>query len=95
MAENCSNSMPRFCARKFEEISRAVGQIDGMAEDIRLLRRAVVGNGRVDGSLGFRVAMLEEAQSGNRSRHKRWGERIWKLVFGIALVLCGWWLKSD
>ena len=95
MAENSGNSIPRFCAEKFDEISRALGQIEGMAEDIRVLRKAVIGNGQVDGSLWFRVSRLEEAQSDKRSLRRRWGERVWRLAVGAALVLCGWWLKSD
>lgn len=95
MPAKCQNtSLPRPCAEKFEEISRSLGKLDRMAEDIAVLRRTVVGNGRAESSLAYRVGRLEADTRRERSAKSRWAERIWRLCVAGGLVMFGWWLKS-
>jgi len=89
-----TTSVPRPCAEKFEEISRSLGSLDRMAEDLAVLRRAVVGNGSTERSLTYRLGRLEDAADFTRSAKARWAERIWRLCIALGLVVFGWWLKS-
>ena len=93
---DCStdNLIPRRCAEKFERISRSLGKIDRMAEDVSALRKAVVGNGEAKRSLAFRVGQLEAVQTTRRGARQRWGDRVWKLLTAVALVLLGWLIRS-
>ena len=96
MAPTCDyGSIPRQCAEKFEEISHSLGQIKLVAEDVRALRRAIIGNGRPDGSLAFRLRRLEQLRTDSRSALRRWIDRLWKLAVAAALVVLGWWLKAN
>ena len=46
MSSECSEgSLPRACAERFEALSRAMARLDDVAEDVAVLRKAVVGNG--------------------------------------------------
>ena len=89
-----TTSLPRQCAEKFEEISRSLSALDRMADDIGVLRRTVVGNGRAEGSLAYRVGRLEDSATHARSDKTRWAERAWRLCVAAGLVVFGWWLKS-
>ena len=84
----------RHCAEKFEELSRALGRVDTMADDLAALRRAVVGNGEPERSLLVRVQLLEESRRTIRGTRAKWGERLWKSLIAVALVLMGWWLRG-
>ena len=96
MIAQCNDDrMPRRCAEKFEEISRSLAQIERIAADVDVLRKAIVGNGEVDGSLAFRLRRLEELLHDRKSRRRQWGQRAWKIAMGAALVLLGWLLKSN
>lgn len=88
------DSLPRPCAEKFEEMSRVLGKVDRMAEDVKVLRSAVVGNGNAKDSLAFRVRSLEESNSVVRGNRRRWGERLWRVAVAVSLVLFGWWIKD-
>ena len=91
----CSgNTLPRPCAEKFEEMSRALGKIDQMARDVEILRRAVVGNGNARDSLAFRVRRIEECNDLAGSNRRKWGDRLWRMAIAIGLVLLGWWIKE-
>ena len=93
--QNCADeSIPQHCADRFEKISRSLGKIDRMSEDVTTLRRAVVGNGNAESSLTFRLRKLEDDNRNTDSRKRRWGERAWKLVVGGGLVVFGYWIKS-
>ena len=95
MPPRCSeDSLPHHCAGKFEEISHALGKIGGIADDVATLRRAVVGNGRTEESLAFRVSKLEGAASSRKGSRRKWGERVWKVAVAVGLVLFGYWIKS-
>ena len=95
MPSKChTTSLPRPCAEKFEEISRSLASLDRMAEDIGVLRRTVVGNGRAEGSLAYRVGRLEEDATDTRSDTTRWADRAWRLCVAAGLIVFGWWLKS-
>jgi len=88
-------NIPRACAEKFEEISEALGRICAMARDVRKLREAVIGNGRAETSLVFRLRKLEEASEATCGRRRRGRERVWRIVVATGLIVFGWWLKSD
>lgn len=95
MPARCQNtSLPRPCAEKFEEISRSLGKLDRMAEDIAVLRRTVVGNGSAEDSLTYRVGLLEADTRHARSAKTRWAERVWRLCVAGGLIVFGWWLRS-
>jgi len=70
-----------------------LGKIDRMAEDIKVLRSAVVGNGNAKDSLAFRVRRLEECNDVVRSSRRKWGDRFWRVVVAVGLILLGWWIK--
>jgi len=95
MPNHCDDSMPRTCAEKFERIGRSLALVDRIAEDVAALRRAVVGNGRAEQSLSFRVGQLERGRRGLRRARARWAERLWKLLVATGLVVLGWWLGSS
>ena len=96
MSAQCnSESMPRRCAEKFEEISHSLGKIDHVAEDVKILRRAVAGNGSTEHSLAFRMRRLEQGTERSRSTRARWRERLWRLCVAAALIVFGWWLKAQ
>ena len=87
------NSLPRPCAENFAEISRVLGKIDRMAEDVEVLRSAVVGNGNAKNSLLFRVRRLEECNDIVRGNRRKWSGRLWRMAVAVGLVLLGWWIK--
>lgn len=89
-----TTSLPRPCAEKFEEISRSLGSLDRMAEDLAVLRRTVAGNGTTERSLTYRLVRLEEAADFTRGNKTRWAERVWRLCVALGLVVFGWWLRS-
>ena len=89
-----TTSLPRPCAEKFEDISRSLGSLDRMADDLAVLRRTVVGNGEAERSLTYRLGRLEEAADFTRSDTLRWADRVWRLCVALGLVVLGWWLKS-
>ena len=89
-----SNIMPRGCAEKFEEFSRSLAKLDSVAEDVSILRKAVVGNGDVAHSLVCRVRRLEECKEIDHDVKVRWRGRLWRLLVAVGLVVFGWWLKS-
>lgn len=96
MSNKCnSQSIPHHCADKFEEISTALGKLGSVPDDVKELRKAVIGNGKPERALVFRVKRLEDSSENIRSTKRRWGERIWKVVAAAALVFFGAWLKSD
>ncbi len=96
MDPKCDNgSMPRHCAEKFGEISRSLGQLDRMGADLKLLREAVVGNGRPYGSVIFRLKQLETAHLDSKSTRRRWSDRAWKLIVAATLVVLGWLLNPN
>ena len=86
--------IPRACAEKFEEITESLSVIRPMAHDLQKLREAVIGNGKAEASLVFRVRRLEDVSAATRGRWRTWSERLWKLVLAVVLVVFGWWLKS-
>ena len=95
MTAQCDGpTMPRHCAERFEDISRTLGKIDRMAEDVRALRKAVAGNGNTERSLAFRVGCLEQNCERATSARARWGRRIWKSLMAVLLVLFGAWIRS-
>ena len=89
-----NNTMPRGCAEKFEEFSRSLAKLDSVAEDVGVLRRAVVGNGDAAHWLACRLRRLEECKEIDHGVRVRWRNRLWRLFAAVGLVLFGWWLKS-
>ena len=89
-----NNIMPRGCAEKFEEFSRLLAKLDSVAEDVAVLRKAVVGNGDAAHSLAHRLRRLEECKEIDHGVKVRWRNRLWRLLVAVGLVLFGWWLKS-
>ena len=95
VTEPCpTDSMPRGCADKFAEIAIACEKLAGVAEDVKVIRNAVVGNGRTSSSLLFRVQTLEDMHSAENSARRKWGARFWQAVVAAALVVFGVWIKS-
>jgi len=86
--------MPRGCADKFEEISAGLQRLSTVAEDVKVLRAAVIGNGKPEKSLLSRVKDLEGYHERMNSSRRRWLDRLWKAGLGAALVAFGVWLKS-
>ena len=89
-----TTTLPRPCAEKFEEISCSLASLDRIADDVGVLRRTVVGNGRAEGSLAFRVGRLEQDARATQSAAARWTDRAWRLCVAAGLIMFGWWLKS-
>ena len=87
------DSLPRACGEQFARIAGALARLERAAEDIRAVRRAVLGNGRAEESLAFRVGRLEEGRQRRVWQAGRWLERAWKLCVSAALVLLGWWIR--
>jgi len=89
-----TTSLPHPCAERFEHISRSLGSLDRMADDLAALRRTVVGNGSTERSLAHRLVRLEEAADFTRSAKTRWAQRVWRLGVALGLVVLGWWLRA-
>lgn len=73
--------MRRECAATFAKMETA---LDGLHDDVKAIREAVVGNGDPAGSLVARVAALEARRSGERQA----ADRAWRVVAVVAAVLC-------
>jgi len=96
MKPRCPNeSVPRACADQFAHIAGALGRLEEVADDVRALREAVLGNGKAEGSLAFRVGRLEEGRRRRGAVSGRWLERAWKLCVSAGLVLLGWWVRRQ
>ena len=80
MTEPCqSDTMPRGCAEQFNEIHARLAIVDSVANDVKLMRTALIGNGKPEGSIAFRLRVVESAHALADSALAKAGSRRWQI----------------
>ena len=93
MEPECGGIHPQ-CAHAFSEIAQTLGRLEDMDGKLDKLSEAVLGNGDVQQSIAFRLAVIERRQERTCQTKSKWGDRVWKLAAALALLAAGWLLRA-